>query len=201
MVLRFCDSSVSPRFVFFRADASKFTESGGRQAGPDGRADVGGYRRQDQRIVWFRSIAFLGFRDVSMSRRGKQSCPIGYASPARFRDLSQDRVVSFDPPGWTKLSSMQQGDVRCVRSRKRCRNVHRPPHPKGCVDPSRKSLVGLSWVSRGDDEGMTWGGTPPPLFLHRERGGVAVGSVEPREGLSGRCCPNRSCRSLCFARF
>eukprot|EP00963_Diacronema_lutheri_P006456 scaffold566_cov364-Pavlova_lutheri.AAC.3 len=38
--------------------------------------------------------------------------------------------------------------------------------------------------------------TPRPLFLPKERGGVAVGSVEPREDLSGRCCSNRSCRAL-----
>eukprot|EP00963_Diacronema_lutheri_P004436 scaffold336_cov372-Pavlova_lutheri.AAC.10 len=44
-------------------------------------------------------------------------------------------------------------------------------------------------------------GTPPPLFLHRERGGVAVGSVEPPEDPSRRCCPNRSCRALCVEGF
>eukprot|EP00963_Diacronema_lutheri_P010925 scaffold1242_cov332-Pavlova_lutheri.AAC.2 len=38
--------------------------------------------------------------------------------------------------------------------------------------------------------------TPPPLFLHRERGAVAVGSVEPRVDLSRRCSSNRSCRAL-----
>eukprot|EP00963_Diacronema_lutheri_P002980 scaffold241_cov340-Pavlova_lutheri.AAC.1 len=57
----------------------------------------------------------------------------------------------------------------------------------------------ISFVRDGLQPGGSnhgWGSTPPPLFLHRERGGVAVGSVEPRVDLSRRCSSNRSCRAL-----
>eukprot|EP00963_Diacronema_lutheri_P003671 scaffold287_cov337-Pavlova_lutheri.AAC.34 len=78
--------------------------------------------------------------------------------------------------------------------------LHGHGHTPG---PSR---LGCGGTGEGDGLGSPFhphprDPTPPPLFLHRERGAVAVGSVEPPEDLSSRSSSNRSCRALRFEGF
>eukprot|EP00963_Diacronema_lutheri_P003053 scaffold246_cov364-Pavlova_lutheri.AAC.13 len=90
------------------------------------------------------------------------------------------------------------GRLRGVQGRSFRDACHRS---KRCVVRRRTTWIedselGSAFPGQGGGKRRSTPTTPPPLFLHRERGAVAVGSVEPPEDLSSRCSSNRSCRAL-----